>query len=135
MFEEIQHVPDHIGEEASLKGNRVEVGHGITGANGWKEDIAYKGSIIAKEQDKDATFQFVQLASEIENRDQGHRNEIITSIGKGHEVGEPGNNPSLHPEGGMSPKDEVIDLNQPRVDIRLKMLNEVSKGFIDENHE
>jgi len=135
MFYRGQPISDQIGEEAPLQRHGVERGHRISGANGGKEDIADKRNVVAKGQDKERALESLSSILQVESQDENHGEEIITDVGKGHDVRKPWDDPSLHPDGGLDSKQEEIDPHQNGVDIRMKILNQIAEGFVNQNKE
>ena len=80
-------------------------------------------------------MKFLFSTLQIEGDNENDRKKIVTDISQGHEIREPGINPSFHPEGRMDPKEGKVDLNQNRIDIRTEILNQISKGLVDQGDE
>jgi hypothetical protein len=135
MLQSIEDIPDPIGNEAPFQRNRVERSERETGSNGREENVPDKGKIVTKGQDEYGFIELYHPVLKVEGCNQDHRKKIIADIGQGQKVGEPRGNPLFHPKGRMDPKKEEVDLDQPRINIRLEILDQVTEGFIDEDNE
>jgi hypothetical protein len=133
MFDGIQHISDQIGEETSLQGYGVKVGHRISRPDSREENIADKRNVIGKGQDKYRLIQTRSSILQIKSHDKDHRKVIVTDVSKGHDVRKPGNNPLLHPNGRMNSKQQIINPDQKWIDIWMEMLDQISEGFVDQN--
>ncbi len=123
MFDGIQYISDQIGNETPLQWYGIEVSHRVSRPYGREENIAYKRNVVAKGQCK---YRFIQTRPsilQIKGQDEDDRREIVTDVGKGHDVREPGDNPLLHPDGWMNSKQEKINPDQRWVDIRTEVLD------------
>jgi hypothetical protein len=133
MLQSVQCVSHKIGEKAPLQGDRIKMGQCIPWSNGGKENISDKGNIVTQGQDKEGFIRFDHPVFQIKGHNENDRKEIVTDIGKGHDICKPGDDPSLHPEGGMDSKKGMINLDQYRIDIRVEVLNQIPEGLIDDN--
>jgi hypothetical protein len=113
----------------------LEVSKSVSRANGRKEDIADKRNIVAEGQDKYRSIKFLHSAFQIEGDNENDRKKIITDVNQRHEICKPRGNPSLHPNRRRGSKYEKIDPDQPWVDIRMKIMDQISEGLIDEDDE
>ena len=132
MFNRIQSVPNPVGDKTALKGHGVKGCHCIPGAHGGKENITDERDIITKGQNEERRIK-TRPIPEKKNKDQGQGKKIVTDISKGEEIRKPGSDPMLHPDRGFHTKQELIDPNQGRVDIGMEVMNQIAKGFIDQN--
>jgi len=135
VFHTIQGVPDKIGQEASSQGNGLECGQRITGPNGRKENIPDEGNVIAKQEDKHRLVKIPFWIPEIHSQNENDWEEIIDPVKEGQEIGEPGGNPAFDPDRWMDAEQKEINPNQPGIDIRVEILNEISEGFVDQNNK
>jgi len=132
MFDGVQSIPDKIRDEAPLQRDGVERGHGIARPDSRKEDVANERGVITQGQNKEGWIQtgsFLQIQDEHE----GNGKKVVTEIGKGEEIGEPGDNPTLHPERRMNPKQRKIDLNQGPVNIGMEIMDQIPERLIDKD--
>lgn len=111
----------------------MKMGQGKSRPNGGKENISNKGEIISKSKDKDRLIEFNPPLFQIKENYKNNWKKIVAHIKKGHEISKPRDNPSFRPEGRMSAKNHPIHLNQYGVDIGPKILDQISKGLIDED--
>jgi hypothetical protein len=135
MFQGIQDISDKIGDETSLQRYRIEVGRGVSRSDGRKENVPDKRNVVTKGQDKNGFIKLQPLMLQIEDGYKNNRDEIITDISKRQEVCQPGNNPSLHPESRVDSKNRKIYLDQSLVDIGMEIMDQITKGFIDQDDE
>jgi len=135
MFQGIQDISDKVGDETCLQGYCVEVGHGISRADGRKENVADKRNVVTKGQDKNGFIKLQHPILQIEDDNQNNRKKIITDISQRHEVRKPGNDPLLHPESRMDSKNGKIYSDQSWVDIGMEKMDQITKGFIDKDDE
>jgi hypothetical protein len=133
MFQGIQDISDKIGDETSLQGYRIEVGHGVSRSDGRKENVPNKRNVVTKGQDKNGLIKLQPLILQIEDGNKNHRDEIIADISQRQEVCQRRNNPLLHPESRMDSKNGKIDLDQSLVDIGMKMLDQIPQRLIDQD--
>jgi len=68
----------------------------------------------------------------IEEYDEDHRKEIVTHVSNGHDVRQPGDGPSLHPEGWMDTEEGKIDPNQPWINIGMERGDQITEGLVNE---
>jgi hypothetical protein len=111
------------------------VAEGVTRADGGEENVSHKRDIIAEGQDKYGSMKFLRFPFKIEGHNEGYRKEIITDVSQRHEICEPRDSPSLHPNRWMDPKNKKIDPNQPRVDIRMEIMDQITERLINEDDE
>jgi len=133
VLQGIQGVSHKISDETPLQWDGVEMSHCITRPNGRKKDVANKRNIVSKEQDEDAPFKLYHPTFQIKDDNESDRDKIIAQVSQGHDVRKPGNDPLLHPQGGVDPENKEINLHQAGVDIRLKILYQFAERLIDEN--
>ena len=134
MFDRIQSVPNPVGDETSLQGHGVEGGHCVPGTYSGKENIADERDIVAEGQDEDRGIEARSILY-VKNEHQGEWKKVVAEISEGQKVGEPGNDPALHPERRFHAKQELVDLNQGLVDIGMEVMDQVTEGFIDQDDE
>jgi hypothetical protein len=135
MLQGIQEISDTVGDETSLQGYRVEVGHGVSRSDGRKENVADKRNVVTKGQDKNGFIKLQPLILQIEDDHKNYRKEIITDISQRQEVRKPGNDPLLHPESRMDSKNRKIYLDQSLVDIGMEIMDQITQGLIDQDDE
>jgi hypothetical protein len=107
----------------------------VSRADGREENVTDKGNIVAEGQDKYGSMKFLHSPLKIEGRNEGHWKEIITDVSQRHEICKPRDNPSLHPNRWMDPKHKKIDPDQPWIDIRMEIMDQVAEGLINEDDE
>jgi hypothetical protein len=132
MFDGIQSVPDKIRDKAPLQRDGVERGHRIARPDSRKEDIADERDIITKSQNKEGWIQAGSILK-IKNEHKRDRKKIVAEISKGEEIGEPGDDPLLHPECRINPEQIAINLNQGLVDIGMEIMDQISKRLVNKN--
>jgi len=79
-------------------------GQSEAGTDGGKKDISNKREIVAESEDKDRFVKFQGFVSQIKENHENHGEKIVTHIEKGHQIGQPRNDPPLHPDGRMNAK-------------------------------
>jgi hypothetical protein len=68
---------------------------------------------------------------QIDGGNKTRGDKIVTDIGDRQHIGKPGNNPPFYPNGRMDPKQEIIDPNQPGIDIRVQVRDQVAQRLVN----